>query len=77
MENYFGGVEAVWQEKMSFIQSLFITTELLNNNLRHPEDINKKDGEYKPMDLEQFWFAPCSFFRTTGDVYNYFQKYKK
>jgi hypothetical protein len=71
MNWYFGVIEQVWQDKISFFSNLSVTIELLNNNLELPEieDRHKETAKFFDdianfmEDIDQVWFGPSSFVR--------------
>lgn len=70
-DRYFGAVECVWTDKMHFMQDMFATTELLNNNLimKTFDKRSKRESRFESKMIEKasdpysIWYAPCTAFR--------------
>lgn len=83
IDMYFGGVECVWTDRRSFLETLMNTVALLKKDLAVSADYTnssaeeKRLGEYMGIEnivfnIERIWFAPPTVFRFLPRVMRYF-----
>src|SRR3989338_100838 len=75
IERYFNGAELVWTSHDIFLEDLSGTMLTLKGELTD-DSLDDKENNFldtiSPFDLKYMWYAPCTAFRLTGEIFKYF-----